>query len=340
MKLNNGRSINQSTTPYVIAEFNTSHFGDLSLAKEMIIKAHAIGVDCVKFQSWTTDSLYSLDYYEENKMARRFVEKFSLNQVEMIELSHFSRQLGIDFASTPYNDNEVDYLIEKCEVPFIKVASMDINNLEFLKHIANTKSAVVLSTGMSTYDEIARAVRVFEEAGSLNLTILHCTSVYPSPHSIINLNNVKRLQEMFPKYQVGYSDHTLGNEVPIASVAMGCSVIEKHFTLDSTKIGMDNQMATEVKDFEKLIVSLKKVHESLGSYDRCLSEAELSMKNTMRRSLVARVDITEGEVITADMLTAKRPPNGISPDQVFDVVGKIAKRSIQIDRTLHAEDIK
>ena len=340
MKLNNGRLINQSMTPYVIAEFNTSHFGDLRLAKEMITKAHAIGIDCVKFQSWTSDSLYSLDYYEENKMAKRFIEKFSLSQDEMTELSHFSKHLGIDFASTPYCNAEVDYLIEKCEVPFIKVASMDINNLEFLKYIANSKSAVILSTGMSTFDEVSRAVGIFEEAGSENLTILHCTSVYPSPHSIINLNNVRRLQEMFPKYQIGYSDHTLGNDVPIASVAMGCTVIEKHFTLDSTKIGMDNQMATEVDDFEQLILSIKKVYESMGNYDRSLCDEEISMKKIMRRSLVAKVDIIEGEFITADMLTAKRPPSGISPDKVFDVVGKIAVKTIQKDRILNVEDIK
>jgi len=340
MKLNNGRIINQSTTPYVIAEFNTSHFGDLRLAKEMISKAHAIGVDCVKFQSWTSDSLYSLDYYEENKMAKRFIEKFSLSQDEMTELSQFSKQLGIDLASTPYSNTEVDYLIEKCEVPFIKVASMDINNLEFLRYIANTKSAVILSTGMSTFEEVSRAVGIFEEEESENLTILHCTSVYPSPHSIINLNNVKRLQEMFPNYQVGYSDHTLGNEVPIASVALGCSVIEKHFTLDSTKIGMDNQMATEVDDFQQLIVSVKKVHESLGIHERNLCDEEISMKNIMRRSLVAKVDIMEGELITADMLTAKRPPSGISPDLVLDVVGKIAVKTIHKDRILNVEDIK
>ena len=326
--------------PYVIAEFNTSHFGDFNLAKDMIAKAQAIGVDCVKFQSWTTESLYSLDYYEKNKMAKRFVEKFSFSPDEMIELSHFSKQLGIDLASTPYSNSEVDYLIEKCDVPFIKVASMDINNIEFLKYIANTKSAVILSTGMSTYEEVRRAVGIFEEAGNQNLTVLHCTSVYPSPHSIINLNNVKQLQEMFPKYQIGYSDHTLGNEVPIASVAMGCSVIEKHFTLDSTKIGMDNQMATEVDDFEQLIKSIKKVHSSLGNYSRILCDEEISMKNVMRRSLVAKVDIIEGEVITAEMLTAKRPPSGLSPDQVFDVIGKIAVKTIQKDRILNAEDIK
>lgn len=340
MKLNNGRLINQSMTPYVIAEFNTSHFGDFNLAKDMIAKAQAIGVDCVKFQSWTTESLYSLDYYEKNKMAKRFVEKFSFSPDEMIELSHFSKQLGIDLASTPYSMSEVDYLIEKCEVPFIKVASMDVNNIEFLRYIANTKSAVILSTGMSTYEEVRRAVGIFEESGNQNLTILHCTSVYPSPHSIINLNNVKQLQEMFPKYQIGYSDHTLGNEVPIASVAMGCSVIEKHFTLDSKKIGMDNQMATEVDDFEQLIKSIRKVHSSLGNYDRILCDEEISMKNLMRRSLVAKVDIIEGDVITAEMLTAKRPPSGLSPDQVFDVVGKIAVKTIQKDRILNAEDIK
>ncbi len=121
---------------------------------------------------------------------------------------------------------------------------------------------------------------------------------------------------------------------------MGCSVIEKHFTLDSTKIGMDNQMATEVDDFQQLIVSIKKVHESLGNYERNLCDEEISMKNIMRRSLVAKVDIIEGELITADMLTAKRPPSGISPDQVFDVVGKTAIKTIQKDRILNAEDIK
>lgn len=340
MRLNNNRTVNRHSAPYVIAELNTSHFGQIELAKEMISKAHSIGVDCVKFQSWSTGSLYSQDYYDSNKMAKRFVEKFSFSQDEMIELSNFCLDKGIDFASTPYSNQEVDYLLKDCKVPFIKVASMDINNLNFLKYIAESNTAVILSTGMATYAEIEKAVQIFRNAGNKNLAILHCTSVYPSPAGIINLNNINALQDRFPEYEIGYSDHTIGNEVPIASVALGCRFIEKHFTLDSSRIGMDNQMATEADDFERLIKSVNLVYESLGKEERILSEQEMSMKDTMRRSLVTSVDIMEGEVITSDMLTAKRPPTGIPPDQLDMVIGKIAQVSIQKDRVLKFEDIK
>lgn len=340
MRLNNNRVIKIESAPYVIAELNTSHFGELEIAKEMIIKAAAIGVDCVKFQSWSTDSLYSQDYYDENKMAKRFVKKFSFSRDEMMELSQFCKEKGIDFASTPYSNDEVDYLLTDCQVPFIKVASMDINNLKFLRYIAETGSAVVLSTGMATFNEVKEAVEIFKRTGNNNLTILHCTSVYPSPPEIINLNNVNTLQEMFPEYEIGYSDHTIGIEVPLASIAMGCRVIEKHFTLDKSKIGMDNQMATEVEEFEDLIKSIKQVHKSLGNENRILSDSELRMKETMRRSLVAAVDISMGDTITSDMLTAKRPPSGIPPNQIDLIIGKQAQINIQKDRVIHFEDIK
>lgn len=340
MKLNNHRIISSDHEPYLIAELNTSHFGDLSIAKNMIQKAKSIGVDCVKFQSWTTDSLYSQDYYDSNKMAKRFVEKFSFSSKEMIDLSNFCQELKIDFASTPYSESEVDYLLSDCKVPFIKVASMDINNLKYLKYIAETKSAVILSTGMSNFDEVQKAVEIFETAGNKNLIILHCISVYPSPPEIINLNNIKTFQSMFPNYEIGYSDHTIGTEIPIASIAMGCNVIEKHFTLDSSRIGMDNQMATEVDEFEQLVKSLKLVHKSLGSLDRHLSDEENVMKGTMRRSLVANQDINEGEILTSEKLTAKRPPTGISPDQMDLVVGRVASRSISKDRIIKFEDFK
>jgi sialic acid synthase SpsE len=193
---------------------------------------------------------------------------------------------------------------------------------------------------MATFSEVKEAVEIFKRTGNDNLTILHCTSVYPSPPEIINLNNVNTLQEMFPEYEIGYSDHTIGIEVPLASIAMGCRVIEKHFTLDNSKIGMDNQMATEVDEFENLIKSIKLVHKSLGNKNRILSDSELRMKETMRRSLVAAVEINMGDTITSDMLTAKRPPIGIPPNQIDLIIGKKAQITIQKDRVINFEDIK
>lgn len=337
--LNNGRKISGNNLPYFVAELNTSHFGDIDKAKKMIDAAKQSGSDCVKFQSWTQDSLYSSDYYLNNPIAKRFINKLSLNGDELIELSEYSKKIGIDFASTPYSNDEVDFLLSKCEVPFIKVASMDINNYAFLSYIAKTGSAIVLSTGMADTDEIEKAVKELEDNGAKNIVILHCVSIYPAPNSIINLKNISYLKKKYSRSEIGYSDHTLGIEVACASIPLGANMIEKHFTLDNSTIGMDNQMAIEKEDFKSLITSCKNIFDALGQEERIISKEENDQRFKMRRSLVAKKDIYPEDYLSENNVCGKRPGDGISISELDNYMGKKVVNFIKKDSIIKTENL-
>ena len=321
--LRNGRRIGDFQDPYIVAELNTSHFGDLDLARAMIRTAREVGCDCVKFQSWTADSLYAKAHYQGNAIARRMVDKFSLGDDKLTELADFCQSIGIDFASTPYSYAEAQFLVESCAVPFVKIASMELNNLPYLSRLGHLGAPLVLSTGMGTLEEIIRAVKTIEATGNRQIAILHCVSNYPAPLSSTRLNNILGLRSEFPEYPIGYSDHTIGGEVAIASVALGAALIEKHFTLDSSRIGMDNQMATEPIAMKEMISGCHHVYQAMGASGRLLDDAERAQIPKMRRSLVASRALKAGTRLAPDDLDAKRPGNGIAPDQWNSVVGRI-----------------
>lgn len=336
--LNNKKVIKENGLPYFIAELNSSHFGDTENAKDMIAAAKNAGADCVKFQSWSASSLYSKNYYKENPIAERFFKKFSLDEDQLIELCSFCNQIGIDFASTPYSDEEVEYLLEKCKVPFIKIASMEINNHEFLKFIASKKTAIILSTGMSTYDEIIDAVEVIKSSGNENLAVLHCVSIYPLDPAQANLNNIIKLREMLQDIPIGYSDHTIGAETAIAATAIGSPIIEKHFTLDNEKIGMDNQMATMPEEFKSMIEACNKTVSIMGNSLREITQEEYDQRIMMRRSVISRVPIPKDKVLTTEDLAYKRPGSGIPPTEASIIIGKKAIRNIEADELLNQSD--
>lgn len=328
LTLRGGKAIGDGKKPYIVAELNSSHNGKVETAKQMIDAAKDCGCDCVKFQSWSADSLYADEYYKNNPISKRIVTKFSLTPDRLLELSQYCKDVGIGFSSTPYSNEEVDFLVEKTDAPFIKIASMEINNLPYLKYIGSKGVPIVLSTGMSTLDEIRSAVRAIESTGNRQLCILHCVSVYPAPADIINLNNMVMLREEFPDYVLGYSDHTIGYEVAAASIAMGAALVEKHFTLDNKKMGMDNNMATEPAEMKSLVHACHSVYAAMGSKERLLLEGEEEQRLKMRRSLVTTRDIQCGEIISEDDLEAKRPGDGITPDHMGEVVGKTANTDI------------
>jgi N-acetylneuraminate synthase len=335
--LNNNREINDECVPYFIAEVNTSHFGDIEKAKKLIDAVKKAGADCVKFQSWSTDSLYSNDFYKENPMAKRFVKKFSLDENEQKILAEYCESLNIDFASTPYSIDEANFLINKCKVPFIKVASMDINNYPYLRYLAKTESAIIISSGMANFDEISKAIKLLECEGAKNIILLHCISIYPAAPELINLNHIRFLKDSFPNIAIGYSDHTLGIEVGIASVAMGACVIEKHFTLDSSVIGMDNQMAMEEKELTQMINCIKNTFHALGTKNKIVSQEELDQGKKMRRSLVAAKEMKIGDVLTEDCLEAKRPGTGICVSEWDTYLNKKITKAISKDSLLTKE---
>ena len=326
--------------PYIVAEMNSSHRGKIEIAKKMVDAARACGCDAVKFQSWTDVSLYSKTYYAKNPIARRMVKGFALRPETLVELSAYCRDMGIAFASTPYSRSEVDLLIDQCHVPYIKVASMDINNIPFLEFIAGRMVPIVLSTGMATLGEIYEAIHAIEGKGNHQICILHCVSLYPVDHEHVNLNNMVMLQKEVPAYRIGYSDHTIGSEAACAATALGAAMIEKHFTLDSSVIGWDNQMATEPEEMEQLVRGCRNVSKALGSYERTVTEAELEQRTKMRRSLIAARDLPAGHVLSMEDLDAKRPGDGVPPNEVLHVIGKRLKRDIEAEVMLVPNDLE
>lgn len=322
IKFNNSKIIGDFQDPYVIAELNTSHFGNIEIAKEMIDRAIDAGCNCVKFQSWSANTLYSEKYFTENKIAKRVFDKFALTENELKALSIYSRERQVDFASTPYSIDEAKFLIEECGVPFIKIASMELNNLPYLKQLGSLNFPLVLSTGMGTLEEIKSAVKTVKDNGCNSLAVLHCNATYPADIHEINLNNIITLRSELGNVPIGYSDHTLGLAAPVASVALGACIIEKHFTLDSERIGMDNQMATEPKEMTEMILACREAHNALGNHERKLSKSEFEQRSKMRRSIIAKHELNKGDVITLGSLGYKRPGDGLSPEIASSLIGR------------------
>jgi len=332
--------VSNGKKPYFVAEMNSSHMGNFDNAKQMIYEAKRVGCDAVKFQSWSAESLYSDDYYKSNPMAKRFVDKFSLSDEQMVELSKVSREVGIGFSSTPYSNHEVDILVEQCDVDFIKIASMEINNHPFLDYIARKNKPIILSTGMSDIEEIRRAVEVIKNAGNNRICILHCVSLYPVNMKDVNLNNILLFEDTFSDCEIGYSDHTLGSIAAVGAVAMGATVIEKHFTLDNSKIGWDNQMATEPDSMKEMIDFCMDIYSALGKRERVVSENEIEQRTKMRRSIVSKRKLEAGEIITAESIEFKRPGNGLAPEMVSKVVNKQLKKNLEKGEMILMEDVE
>jgi N-acetylneuraminate synthase len=328
------RKVADFTTPYIIAEVNSSHNGKPDIARKMIEAAAQAGCDCVKFQSWSTNTLYSKTYYKQNPIAKRFVDRLGLKPETLKEMAAYCRELGVEFSSTPYSFEEVDYLVDECRAPFVKISSMEVNNAEFLRYIAAKNVPIVLSTGMSDMDEIKQAVSVIEDAGNSDIVILHCVSVYPTPIEAVNLNNIVGLRKAFPSHPIGFSDHTIGDAAAAAATVLGAAVIEKHITLDAERIGMDNQMAMEADEFKIFVQKCKTVGQALGSEERHLSKEEKDKRSDMRRSLVTTRDIEAGEVLERSDLTAKRPGTGIPPTELESVVGCRTTQSLEADTVI------
>lgn len=339
IKLNDKTFIGEEYKPYVIAELNTSHFGDIKTAKKMIFKARESGCNCVKFQSWSPESLYSKTFFQKNPISKKFFEKYSLKNLDLKKLSNYARKIGVSFSSTPYSEDEVNFLVKNCNPAFLKVASMDLNNHLFLKFMAQKKVPIILSTGMGTIKEIEDAVNVLISNGQKNICILHCVSLYPLDHQIANLKNITMLKKKFKNIPIGYSDHSIGSTLPISSVALGACVIEKHFTLDNSKIGMDNQMATEPEDMKKLTSEVLIAFNSLGKEKRTLSKKEYNQRKKMRRSIFVKKTLKKNEKITIDKIFLRRPGTGIEANKVLKILGKKVRKKINKNNLLKMSDL-
>lgn len=335
---------------YIIAEIGANHNGDMDLAKSLVELAKQSGADCVKFQSWTKDSVFARVKYEENcfltddyrdrtdHTLESIVDAYSMGESQLLEIMHFCKELEIDFSSTPFSKEEADFLVDVLDAPFIKVASMDLNNYPFLEYLAKKQKPMIISTGLSELYEIDKAVRTIEEQGNTDITILHCVSTYPPRDADVNLKNILTLKSMYPTYCVGFSDHTIGVEIPLAAIALGAEVIEKHFTLDKEMEGWDHKVSATPEELVKITQGANRIIAALGR-ERIMPTESEEKKREFRRSIVLAREVNAGDVITSTDLDFKRPGGGVKPEYLDLIVGRRAKFDLAYDHVLNLDDL-
>lgn len=328
--------------PYIVAELNTGHRGNVELAKAAISEAVRCGANAVKFQSWKPESLFTESYLLENGLERRFYERFSLPQETLQELFSFASSIGAEASSTAYSLEEVDFLGSIPSVPFIKIASMDLTNIGLVRHALQTGKLVIVSTGLATAEEVERSINEVADDITGNLIVFHCTSRYPTPLRDSAIGNIKWLQGLFPQVPIGFSDHTEGSAASILALSLGTKVFEKHFTLDKSKPGFDNAMAADVESFEIFVTDLHDAHNSLRAVRRHLTPEEQDQSLAMRRSAFAGRNLSKGEILVSEDLSFKRPGDGLGHFQAEQLIGKrlainVAKDTLLLERMFEKE---
>tara|TARA_B110000503_G_scaffold90078_1_gene136214 strand:- start:308 stop:1309 length:1002 start_codon:yes stop_codon:yes gene_type:complete len=327
----------------IIAEAGVNHNGDILLAKELINSAAAAGADIVKFQSFTADKIISRSApkadYQKNTTAtdesqHEMVRKLELTRDHHEILVDECRRKGIGFLSTAFDTDSFDLLVDM-GVECVKIPSGEITNLPYLRYVTRLKMPVILSTGMATMGDIEAALGVIEESGTPRekVTVLHCTTEYPTPMVDVNLHAMKSLGTAFG-VDVGYSDHSKGIEVAIAAVALGAKVIEKHFTLDRTLPGPDHQASLEPNELKAMVDAIRNIEKALGDGIKRPTPSEIKNIPIARKSLVASCDIAEGELFSSENICAKRPGTGVSPMLWDEVIGRTASRAFTSDELI------
>jgi len=328
------RAIGAGHPVFVIAEAGVNHNGDLDLARRLVDVAAAAGADAVKFQTFAAERVATreapkADYQRQTTSAeesqQQMLRRLELSPAAHRELQAHARGRGLLFLSTPFDEPSAD-LLDALGVPAIKIGSGEVTNLPFLQHIARKGRPVILSTGMSTLDEVAAAVAAVRATGHLELILLHCVSEYPARAIDANLRAMQTLAGAF-RTPVGYSDHTTGLEVALAAVALGASVIEKHFTLDRTLPGPDHRASLEPAELTALVRGIRVVEQALGNGVKAPTPGELANRIVARRSLAAAVDLPVGCALTRESLCALRPATGIPPASLPVVLGRKLTRA-------------
>ena len=326
---------------FVIAEAGVNHNGSLELAKQLVDAVKESGADCVKFQTFISKNVVSknakkADYQKQRTNAEEtqldMLKKLELSFDEFVELSQYCTEKEIEFLSTAFDFESIEFL-NGLGMSRWKIPSGDITNLPYLIKIAQLNMPVILSTGMSTMDDIRNAVAALKENGAGDITVLHCTTEYPTPYSDVNLNAMLSIKKEF-NVNVGYSDHTKGIEVPIAAVALGAKVIEKHFTLDRNMEGPDHKASLEPSELKAMVDAIRNIEVALGDGKKLPAESEKKNMVVARKSIIAKRNISKGEIFSEDNLSVKRPGEGISPMMWFDVLGKVAIRDFKEDELI------
>lgn len=326
---------------YIIAEAGVNHNGKLDLALKLCDAAKEAGVDAVKFQTWKTENIVTAQarqaaYQTENTG----VEESQFDMLKKLELSYdhfryiqdYCRKIGIDFLSTPDEEESLEFLVS-LGLPFIKVGSGEVTNIPYLRKIGSKRKPVILSTGMSNLAQVATAYDTLVKAGADGVSLLHCTTNYPCPMDEVNLRAMVTLCDAF-KCQVGYSDHTMGTEVPVAAVALGAEIIEKHFTLDRTMEGPDHKASLEPAELKLMVQQIRNIEAALGDGIKRPNKSEAENAKVVQKSILAKRPIKKGETLTEENLTVKRAGAGIPANLWDSVVGGIAIKDFEIDEPI------
>lgn len=328
----------------IIAEAGVNHNGSVERAKEMVVVAKNCGVDYIKFQTGKPNLVASkfaimADYQKKNlnnieESQQDMLKKIDLDFCEFNGLKDYCDKKQVQFMSTPFDLEAID-ILRPLQMDYMKIPSGEITNYPYLKKIAKLNTPVILSTGMSTLGEIEDALNLLVSNGlqENHISLLHCNTEYPTPYEDVNLNAMLTLKQCFG-LRVGYSDHTKGIEVPIAAVALGAEIIEKHFTLDRNLPGPDHIASLEPNELKDMVTSIRNIEKALGSSIKKVSESEKKNISIARKSIIAAKDIKKGEIFTQENITTKRPGNGISPMQWENVIGKTAIRDFQEDELI------
>ena len=324
----------------IIAEAGVNHNGNLSTAKQLAEKAKDCGADIVKYQTFVPEKIASrharmAEYQKintgEDMTQEEMLSKLCLSKNEFIELAEYCDEIGIQFLSTPFDIESIIFLKELQSI--WKIPSGEITNYPYLVEIAKTKKDIILSTGMCSLGEVDEALSVLYTNGAEHISLLHCTTNYPTPMEDVNLRAMLTLSDHC-KCDVGYSDHTRGIEVPVAAVALGAKIIEKHFTLDRNMDGPDHKASLEPNEFSAMVEAIRNIEVALGDGVKAPAQSEKANIEIARKSIVAARDIRKGEVFSEENLTTKRPGNGLSPMLWSKVIGKVAKRSFAEDELI------
>ena len=325
---------------YVIAEAGVNHNGDFDLACRLVDAAKKAGADCIKFQTFVSEKLVSRNAQKAEYQKDTTGDGSQVDMLKKLELSFddfrrlktYCESVGITFLSTPFDFESIEFL-NSLDMPFWKIPSGEITNYPYLVTLARTGKPVILSTGMCDMKEIADAIRVLRDNGTSQITLLHCNTEYPTPFEDVNLNAMKTMRDTFG-LEVGYSDHTKGIEVPIAAVALGATVIEKHFTLDRQMPGPDHKASLEPDELAAMVSAIRHIEAAVGSGRKEPSPSERKNIPVARKSIVAKREIRCGEELTEDNITVKRPGTGISPMSWQEVLGTKAVRDFEEDELI------
>lgn len=331
----------------IVAEAGANHNGDMNLAKELARSAAESGADAVKFQTYVAEKLatrsapkYWKDEHPDETQYETFKKLDRLSESEWKELAKYCEKIGILFFSTPFDFESVN-MLDELDVPVFKVASADITHIPLLKYIAEKGKPIILSTGASTLPEIREAVEAIKSVGNNQLILLHCTLSYPTDINDANLRAITTLQNEFPEYPVGLSDHTTSILTPIVGVAMGAKVIEKHFTVNKSLPGSpDHKLSIDPKELAWIVQHVRLTERLLGCGEKKVVDTERKARALARRSIVAKVRIPAGTPIRWDTVTFKRPGLGLPPSAIYKILGRKTIRTIEEDEVITAEDIE